>query len=486
MYQRGSRGIIQFVEEYIQLLSEELSKLELDWKEKRNLTKKSPERHDILVGFGKALHTVEDYFFHTNFVELHLWNTKRRQYSSVEPEEIFKARFSKDALKAYRNYRGYNEYGTENSAIDSDVGNQTRWRRKLMRRLRYPVYDSQNRLSTSESLSSLNLIYPGGFESKDMFHTMAGALESMEALLAGFDKLGSEVPAAFRSSLGLSTSGSLRESELVLIRTLFNKEERTRLDNDPDYLKSQIVRHVEQLNSNIYEKNIEYFHKLGFLNQQAANSFSKAVTLDKGVESLHSQTPGCSGFLIQFLAEAQGELNDSRRESIRKDSEHNGTPNEGNVLDERSDNGASGEAVGTHTLLSKDTPKSQPLHEDSEVLGKFASLAVVRLLLTEINENRDSGTGLDWDRILRHLIRFPSARPTTWETQALKYFRQSGVNPNYQDIYDRPEYPIISVFHQDQRLLQRRNGKRREEMEMMYVKLEEKADRYMMVNIIPK
>lgn len=492
MYHRGSRGVIQFVEEYLQFLSEDLSKLEFKWKEKRSASKDSADRHDILVSFGKLLHAVEDYFFHTNYTEIHLWNAQRSLYSSAESEDTFKARFAKDALRSYRSYPGYTGYDLAATGSDPEAGSQTQWRRKLMRRLRYPVYVPLNQLSKSESLSSLDLynkegavVYPGGFESKDMFHTMASALESLEKLLVGFDDLASYVPAPLRAELKLPSSGKLKDSELVLIRTIFNADERTRLDKDKDYLDRQLIRHIEQINSGVYERNIDHFHKEGFLNDQARDAFRRVFAIDKGVEAMHSRTPGCGGFLIQFLAEAQGELNDSRRQSLRLDTENMGRPNEGNVLDERTDNGASGESIGTHTLISKDTPKSQPLHEDAKILAKYASLAIVQLMLTEINDNPDMGSGLDWDRILQHIVRFPHARPGMWETQALAFFRQGANNPGYGDLQDRPEYQRISVISPDRRLLLRRNGKRRGELEQMYIKLEEKADRFMRLNIIP-
>ncbi|NHZ95174.1 hypothetical protein [Massilia sp. CCM 8734] len=485
MYRRGPRGVIGFVEEYLRFLSEDLSKLELAWKEKRSASKTSPERHDLLVSFGKLLHVVEDYFFHSNYTELHLWNAERRKYSSAEAEDVFKARFAREALRSYQHYPGYTGYDSAAIGADPEAGGHTRWRRRLMRRLRYPLYVPPNRLSDAGSLPSLDLTYPGGFENKDMFHTMAGALENLEALLAGFDRLAKEVPPPLRAALGVPGSGPLRDSDLVLVRTLLNKDERTRMDDDNDYLQGQLVRHIEQINSGVYENNIALFQAAGFLNQQAADAFRRAFSIDKGVEAMHSRTPGCGGFLIQFLAEAQGELNDSRRHSARLDAEHMGKPNEGNVFDERTDNGASSESIGTHTLLAKDTPKSQPLHEDAEVLGKYASLSVVQLMLKEINDNPDTGTGLDWDRILQHLIRFPHARPGMWETQALAFFRQNANNPGFSDVQDRPEYPRISVADPDGRLLARRNGTRRTELEQMYVKLEEKADRFMRLNIIP-
>lgn len=485
MYRKGRRRLIQFVEEYLMFLSEDLSKLELAWKEKRNVPKTSPERHDVLVMFGKLLHAVEDYFFHTNYVELHLWNAERRRRSSATSEEEFRLRFSREALRAYRNYPGYTGYDLAATGADPESGGHTRWRRKLMRRLRYPVFDPPNRMSTTTSDPSLGLTYPGGFESKDMLHTMAGALESLEKLLERYEGYAAEVPPPLREGLKLPNSGRLRDSDLVLVRTLCNAGERARMDQDKDYLDSRVRLHIEQLGSGVYERNIDRAHEKGYLNDQARDALRRAFAIDKGVEAMHSRTPGCGGFLIIFLAQAQGELNKALRASARLDSEHIGKPNEGNVLDERTDNDSSAEYIGTHTLLSKDTPKSQPLHEDAMVLAKYASLAVATVMLKEINDNPDTGSGLDWDRVLQHLIRFPEAKPTMWETQALAFFRQGGTNPGYEDVQDRPEYPRVRVADPDGRLLSRRNGNRRGELERMYVDLEEKADRFMMLNIIP-
>ena len=393
MYQRGSRGVIRFVEEYLQCLSEELSKVELLWKERRSDAKTSTGRHDVLVAFGKLLHAVEDYFFHSNYVELHLWNSERRRHPSSLPEEEFRTRFARDALRAYGGYPGYTGYDL---AGDGPEGlSPTTRRRKLMRRLRYPVYRPVNELSTSESLPSLNLAYPGGFESKDMLHTMAGALESMEALLVGFDQSAAHLTPEMRAALGIPSTGRLRDSELVLMRTLFNAEERTRMDRDEEYMERQMVLHIEQINSDVYPRGIGSLHTAGYLNAGARDAFLRMFAIDRGVEAMHSRTPGCGGFLIKFLAQAQGEVNRSRREARRLDSEHTGRPNEGNVLDERTDNGVSGEAIGTHTLLSKDTPKSQPLHEDAEVLAKYASMAITRIMLSEVNDNPDLSTGSD-------------------------------------------------------------------------------------------
>ena len=81
-------------------------------------------------------------------------------------------------------------------------------------------------------------------------------------------------------------------------------------------------------------------------------------------------------------------------------------------------------------------------------------------------------------------MRFPNAGPHMWETQALAFFRQAAVNPSYDEVADRPEYPRIGVSDADGRLLARRNGRRRAELEQMYVALEERADHYM-INLFP-
>ncbi len=499
MYQRGDRGVIGFVDDYLQFLSEDLSKLELQWKERRRESKTSHGRHDILVSFGKLLHVIEDYFFHSNYTELHLWKAERRRHSS-ESEEVFKARFARDALRSYRNYPGYDPgYNPPASGADPEAGSHTQWRRRLMRRLRYPLYERSNQLSTSESGSSLEVVYPGGFESTDMLHTMAGALEGLEALLVGFDSFFANqvVPQDLRNCLRLQNLGPLRDSHLVLIRTLFNKDERALMYRDKSHLESQLTSHTQQINSGDYERNIECLQQAGFLNDQAAQALLSAFNIDKAAMNMNSYLPGCSGFLIKLLVKAQKELDDSRRESERLNRD------ERNVLDERTNNGASGETIGTHTLLSKDTEKSQPLHEDAEILAKFASLAVVQLMLTEIKDNPNILTGLDWDRILKHLIRFPDARNNMWETQALAFFRSRGSNPSYTevDIQDLPRYPRISIFNSEpiqassprtrlrngqelfpprpDTLLQRlRNGSKRGELEQRYVRLEERADRF--------
>lgn len=497
IYRHGRRGLIGYLEEQLKYLAEELSKLEADWKSKRHLAKTHPDRHDILIQLGKLLHAVEDYFFHSNYVEIHLWNSLQRTRPSNEPEDTFKQWFAKNVLLSYRNYQGYQGYGVGATDADPDAGDHIRWRRKLMRRLRYPVYNPElvitsqgpvkqkNVLSQETSEPSQTLVYTGGFESKDMFHTMASALENLESLFVKLDNAAEWLPSNLRTDLNIPSTAALRNSELVLIKTLFNTDERTKLAANEDYLDKRTQLHIEQIHSGVYERGIEKLFTAGYLNQSAKDALLEAFAIDKRIEDSNSRTPGVGGFLIAFLAEAQDEVNKSRRATERLDRTNTGQANEGDISNEATDNGSSAEIIGTYTLLAKDTPKSQPLYEDAKVLAKFASLSLVTLMLTEVERSTDSTTGLDWLQILEQVVRFPHARPNMWEPQVLAFYRQAGIDPAFNDIANRPTAQLIQLSDPNQRLNTLRNGTARVDLEKKYTDLEKRADKFMLLNIIP-
>jgi hypothetical protein len=207
----------------------------------------------------------------------------------------------------------------------------------------------------------------------------------------------------------------------------------------------------------------------GYLNKQAKAALFEAFRIDRRVE-LGKRAPGVGGFLISFLADAQGEVNKSNGVSDQLDRSTD------TVLDERTDNGASSEIVGTHTLLSKDTPRSQPLYEDARALAKYASLAVATRMLTEVATNSDISAGLDWAQILRTYLRFPSAGPNMWETQVLADYRQNGRDPTYGDIADRPEFKRLNLADADRRLSECGNGTARARLAKLYTDLERIVD----------
>lgn len=484
LYQRRGTGLIAYLEVDIQYIAEGLSRLEAEWKQKAKLPPEHPERVDVLVKLGHLLHAVEDYFYHSNYVELNLWNDLRRTRPSRETEADFKRWFAENALTRYRVYSGYDPGYNASALGDETHPGFTRWRRKLMRRLRMTEYGKRGGVSKEGSISGLEMIYTGGFEANDMFHTMAGALEGLEALFHRYDENANWIPAELRQKLKLRDSRVLSESELALIRALFNAEHRTRMVEDAKFKKEQVALHKQQLQDGIYPKGIRMFFEKGLINAAGRDALLAAFDIDQKLEDYGSLTPGIGGFLINFLTLAQKALNESRRKSYQLDRRDMGKPGEGAVLDERSDNGASGETVGTHTLLAKDTPKSQPLYEDANALAKFASLAAATILMNSVNDLPDPNIGQDWEAILRHYLRFPRALPGMWEQQVLEHVRNTGENPRFDQIADAPRYPPLTLTPGG-RMEALRAGKKRQELEALYIALEKKADSYMLLNIIP-
>ncbi|TDD22918.1 hypothetical protein E1218_18560 [Kribbella turkmenica] len=89
----------------------------------------------------------------------------------------------------------------------------------------------------------------------------------------------------------------------------------------------------------------------------------------------------------------------------------------GEIFGQAADNGAFAEVVGSHSLMSKDTPTSEPFFEDARTLATVASSIVVALLLHQVAVPAGDRP-LGWDQILRRLIRYPPPS-AGWERRAL-------------------------------------------------------------------
>ena len=477
LYRIGSRAISNYLEEYIDTLAEEMSKIEEAWKKERNLVKEHPARHDILARLGNVLHCVEDYFFHSNYLELHLWNELRRGRPSTETEEQFRQWFAANVSSHWL---------PEKPSLDPTPDD--RWKpskthqvRSHMRRLRYPLYKPVNTLDREASESAVQFLFTAGFDKKDLFHTMAGALEGLESAFNRFDKKWQMIPEFLQKKFAKQNPGLIRETELVLIKMLFSKDERTRMGRDPKYLADRMAVHAKQLEAGLYEDSIDSIHASGHINNEIRDAWKAAIALDREMEKFGSQTQGIGGFLMQFFAQAQRELNKSRLLSQGFDAARKF--GEGNIFDVRSDNGATGEHIGTHTLMSKDTPRSLPVYEECRVVSKFASMAVATLMATEVNDNGNTSVGLDWARILRHYMRYPAAKPSMWESQVLAHVRKNNADPTYDEIPDKVAQPRAQGADASMLLMQRRNGTARQKLEERYIALEERVNRFQLIPI---
>ncbi len=199
-------GIMAAVDNaYIPYLADGLSDIEATWR--RLKPSEIDTRQILLVRLGKILHSVEDWFFHSNVVELNRLVTHTPPKQATETEETFVHRFVLEALESERlEQTDTPRRDPEPSASERKV----EFQRRLFRRLHYPVYDPGTRGSSggtpSKKPATLNLemAYPAFPSQQDTAHTLLGALENLEAKFHRSDSAseddagsGDPLPAAF-------------------------------------------------------------------------------------------------------------------------------------------------------------------------------------------------------------------------------------------------------------------------------------------------
>jgi hypothetical protein len=220
---------------------------------------------------------------------------------------------------------------------------------------------------------------------------------------------------------------------------------------------------------NNYQRAARYLAECGFINDHGRQALEAAFELDRSSQQRLADAPGAGGFLILFAIELQQKLDAADAAAARLNRR------DGAVFGKASDNGSTGEIIGSHSLMSKDTLASTPLFEHAKVLASVASSSVLTVLLEQVSAPADERT-LVWTEVLHHFIRFPPARGG-WERRAMAHFRQhNGKIPSYADLPElarlvasasRPPPPPPSPAQ-----------RRREELEERYHRLEAELSQY--------
>ncbi|MFI6393948.1 hypothetical protein [Nonomuraea sp. NPDC050540] len=524
-------GVMNAVDtHYVQYLAEGLEDVEQAWRALKPAD--TSGRQELLVRMGKLLHGIEDWFFHSNVVELLRLRAHTPPQGAAESDEDFLRRFV-----------------TQLSATDPEfAADQRRLRRKLYRRLRFPAYERGTKTESAGRLSrqtmsapSLRHAYPAFPSQQDTSHTLMHALENLEHKLrlatdrltrpaAGSLPRGGGLPGyvlcvarklfeardgtgralleqkAAERGVGITEvlaavagSGPQRaRAELVIVDvlrewvplflTLLDESERMRLaagiaprswppepGSDPPprakdaktELDLQLERHEAALEprttddervENNYERAIRYLTDCGFLNSRGRDALTTAFKIDAETQKKLPGAPGAGGFLLQFAIELQEALDAGEAAAQRLDQD------ERRVFDQRSDNGAFNEIVGSHSLMSKDTLTSIPFFDDTRVLASVASSAVLIIMLQQVGA---PAHGLDWTRILHHFIRYPPAG-IGWERQAIALFHQN--NRQIPKFADLPE--LAGLTRSATRPAAPRERRKRQELEEHYIRLE--------------
>ena len=537
-------GIMGVVDgDYMQYISQGLSQLERDWR--AITTTDVAGRRKCLLRMGKLLHAVEDWYFHSNIVELIRLHGQTPPRAAPESDEDFTHRFVEKALADQPEFR---------SATDDG---KTELKRRLYRRLRFPEYlrgtglNSGGVPSPEKSSFSLGHAYPAFPSQQDSTHTLLGALEELEQKVesaitftpgGGFTTpawgpcvierfFGGMVhnrhviadKARARGTTAGSVTGAildwrrtgrpptgaegaaiidvLRET-LPLLVTLLYESERQRLVENVDPLlwrmpgsppaspaakaagdtgskevELQLERHLNALKpvpragaapENNYQRAARHLHECGFINELGRKALHDAFQKDQDSEEMHGLAPGAGGILINFAVKLQRGLERGRQAT----KQHNAR---GRIFQDATNNGSFNEIIGSHSLMSKDTDDdSFPFFDDARVLASVASQAVLHLMLEEIG-TPGNGTGLHWQKILQFLIRFPVSGDS-WERRAVAFFRDKDQVPKFADLPELAQLKTARLTAAQLETLLA--GKKAEELEGLYIKLEKDVSDY--------
>lgn len=507
----GDIGVMNAVDgHYVAYLAEGLAAVEEDWRALERDDQAGRQR--LLVRMGKLLHGIEDWFFHSNVVELIELRGFRPEQLPGESDEEFLRRFVAAVAKHRPDF------------VAADATERLRLRRRLYRRLRFPAYDSgtrtqsAGRLSTTRpSTASLRHAYPAFPSSQDTAHTLLHALENLQHKAAGapgelppwvvsaLDARGVKVPEALGPlAQPLVMAGVERELRewVPLIHTLLSESERQRLAANvaPEQwplspgastpprtrtrteLDLQIARHTAALErretepgrtENNYEQLVRHLVERGHLNRRGQQAMVAAFEIDLEAEKLPTEAPGCGGFLMRFAVELQQLLDtgDAATEELDKRSD--------SIEAQASDNGAFNEIVGSHSLMSKDTLRSAPFFNDARVLASVASSSVLTILMQQVAAPV-ADRRLAWEDVLHHLIRFPPSNGG-WERRSLAMFDQTQKIPGFLDLpelarlVEQPRRPAPPAAGSPPA---RPRPSKRQDLEERYLRLEGQLSNY--------
>lgn len=455
-FQLTTDEVMPYLKDYIWYIAVELSKVEQRWKAIQANNRSAHEVHNILADLGNVLHSIEDFFFHSNFTEILYYNKKLNSTVALAPTLVRSGmsynRIPRRSTNELLNGQLNRLFG---STLPLDNNFQRRliyYKRKFFRRLRYPKYLNGGRqlsVSPRESLDGSRTVFTGGFGENDIFHTLFDALTGLESRF--------ELPFNLPNGNQINIQAPWEGSGLVLFENILSNEKRERLRTDHAYFDSVENLHKQQLRNNEYQRLIR---RNSHLSTHTKSLWIQAFDIDKDVSSMaFGQTPGVGGLLLNLVQRMQQEAHDNTSSLTRNH----------RILDYRTNNGASSDQIGNHTLMSKDTSNSQPFRKESLAMAKFVSSSIGSIMAQEWSENRNR-RAIYWNGILNSFLKFPQYNQNgNWESILL----DSTLND--QQISNSQLMQHIQIIHypiNNQQYQSTISSNKRQELEQRYRRLE--------------
>jgi hypothetical protein len=389
----GKRWIFQYTDEQLEYVSDRLTAVQEKWRHWEETHSEGDSReslHEILCEYGHGSHAVEDFFFHSNFIEM-----------------------------AWRSQRG--ELPSNNQEI--------RHKRRFYRRLRAPLGTGGGADLDKTSSLAADITYTGYFGSKDVFHTFADGVKGIIAKMGTNPAIAAVMgPLRQIPDDDEDTDGSGGEKH-----GFSNKDDRAKMLEDyrKDYRNGTIgvLLDAEAAAGKLHAKVVEAAKQAMKIDDDLALARRGMGVKDMGV----------LGLVLEIGAMAETEHKNSDKRSKELDDQNT-------LSDDRSDNGASAENIGSHSLMSKDSVRKEPLRVQAVNVASMAAKYVARAMLEVVypsvaltgarfhsdtssgdRNTVDEAGGLDWLHLLRHFICHPQECEENWCDAAL----DSEEAPNY-------------------------------------------------------
>jgi hypothetical protein len=343
-----------YTETQLQYVADLLTRVERDWA--HNAGGDPGVRRELVARFGHASHAIEDWYFHSNFVEL-AWQivhgndpAPHEPLTEARPEEI-------ESL----------------GPLPTETGLQ----RRHHRRLRKPSFDGDSDDLSADTSEPADRIYTGSFGSNDIFFTLIDALGHM---------FGTPPPMSDR----IPILGTFH-------RLLFGTEEER---------KTELKKYQEKIKNGTFVSEARALATAGVIEQFEADAIEEMCAIEKTLLEDYSLLGlGVMGFLQLLMDFGRGTVRKSLNDAatIDNDPAHR-------INDNRSDNGSPGENIGSHSLMSKDSVRKEPMRVAAVNLGTYVATYVAKTMVsrTPAQSPAQPDDFVDWLELLHYFIGHPA------------------------------------------------------------------------------
>jgi hypothetical protein len=425
-----NRRVVAYLDADVEYIGDLLTLIERDWARSTGLTPQ--EQRDRLVRLGHACHAVEDYFFHSNFVDL--------AHEIARPDQD---------VERFQPTETVDEHDPEGDRVPPP--DSVRWDRIYFRRKRRPIHGPDGETEFDDEVSRpADLAFTASIPMPDIFHTFFDALGHLsEEQTFDVAPLVRQILEACESggptnqlltSLLALTPNQRRQLPLALMSAFVPKESET--DEDKETRDRAYRAYRCLVERDVLTRMFRLLADSGQVHRSVADAVGRACDIEKELWSFLpgflSDSTGAARFMITLLERGRAEVSAAQERSreldrVNLEEKQRGTPPVERTGHVPSDNGSSGERIGTHSLMSKDSVRKQPLRRQAINGAGFTVSYLVKTLVGQRAGGAPVEAGVDWYELLRYFLTHPEqAGPgpgTEWWRAALEWDRTEAGRP---------------------------------------------------------